>query len=118
MARQKLQIGRLSFFGSTKGKQNRIWQWFFGSITDFRPRRLAKGAWLDELLGVLWAYRTTIRTPTGETPFKMTFGTEAVVLVEIGVSSIRKAWYDEQSNEEGLKLALDCLPEWPYIRKG
>lgn len=27
--------------GSTKGKQNRIWQWFFGSITDSRPRRLA-----------------------------------------------------------------------------
>ena len=23
--------------------------------------------------------------------------------------SIRKAWYDEQSSDEGLKLALDCL---------
>jgi len=31
--------------------------------------------------------------------------------LEIGVSSIRKAWYDEQSNDEGLKLALDCLHE-------
>ena len=41
----------------------------------------------------------------------MTFGTEAVVPVEIGVSSIRKVWYDKQSNDEGLKLALDCLPE-------
>ena len=47
----------------------------------------------------------------GKTRFKMTFGTEAVVPVEIGVSSIRKAWYDEQSNDEGLKLALDCLPK-------
>ena len=71
----------------------------------------AKGAWPDELPGVLWAYKTTIRTPIGETPFKMTFGIEAVVPMEIGVSSIRKAWYDEQSNDEGLKLALDCLPE-------
>ena len=52
-----------------------------------------------------------VRTQTGETPFKMTFGIEAVVPMEIGVSSIRKAWYDEQSNDEGLKLALDCLPE-------
>ena len=25
-----------------------------------------KGVWLDELLGVLWAYRMTVRTPTGE----------------------------------------------------
>ena len=29
----------------------------------------AKGIWPDELLSVLWAYRTTTRTPTGETPF-------------------------------------------------
>ena len=60
---------------------------------------------------MLWAYRTTVRTPTGETPFKMAFGTEVVIPVEIGVSSIRRAWYNEQSNDEGLKLALDCLPE-------
>ena len=59
----------------------------------------------------MWAYRTTIKTLTGKTPFKMTFGTKAVVPVEIEVSSIRKVWYDEQSNDEGLKLALDCLPE-------
>ena len=70
----------------------------------------AKGAWPDELPGVLWAYRMTVRTLTGETPFKMAFGTEAVVLVEIGMSSIRRAWYDDKSNDEGLKLALDCLP--------
>ena len=31
-----------------------------------------KGIWLDELLSVLWAYRTTVRTPTGETPFRLT----------------------------------------------
>ena len=29
----------------------------------------AKGIWPDELPSVLWAYRTTTRTPTGETPF-------------------------------------------------
>ena len=41
----------------------------------------------------------------------MAFNTEAVVPVEVGVLSIKKEWYDEQSNEEGIKLALDCLPE-------
>ena len=41
----------------------------------------------------------------------MAFGTEVVIPVEIGVLSIRRAWYNEQSNDEGLKLALDCLPE-------
>ena len=29
----------------------------------------ANGIWPDELPSILWAYRTTIRTPTGETPF-------------------------------------------------
>ena len=28
----------------------------------------AKGAWPEELPNVLWAYKTTTRTPTGETP--------------------------------------------------
>ena len=60
---------------------------------------------------MLWAYKTMVRTPTGETPFKMAFGTEAVVPMEVGVSSLRRASYDEQSNDDGRKLALDCLLE-------
>ena len=39
---------------------------------------MAKGAWLEELQNVLWAYRMTTRIPTRETPFKLTFGTEVV----------------------------------------
>ena len=53
----------------------------------------------------------TVRTLTGETPFKMVFGTNVVVPVEVGVSSLRRACNDKQSNDEGLKLTLDCLPE-------
>ena len=34
----------------------------------------AKGTWPDMLPGVLWAYRTTVRTPTRETPFKLAYG--------------------------------------------
>ena len=53
----------------------------------------------------------TVRTLTGETPFKMVFGTDVVVPVEVGVSSLRRTCYDKQSNDEGLKLALNCLPK-------
>ena len=42
----------------------------------------AKGKWVDELSHVLWSYRTTPRTSTGETPFSMTYGAEAVISVE------------------------------------
>ncbi|XP_075636710.1 uncharacterized protein LOC142608944 [Castanea sativa] len=41
----------------------------------------------------------------------MAFGTEAVIPVEVGVSSLKRTCYDEHSNDEGLKLALDYLLE-------
>ena len=90
--------------------QIKVTNWTLLKFIKTRLERV-KWAWPDELLGALWAYRTTMRTPTGETPFKMTFGTEAIVPVDVGMSSIRRAWYDEKSNDESLKLAVDCLPE-------
>ncbi|KAL5571653.1 hypothetical protein UlMin_021250 [Ulmus minor] len=69
----------------------------------------AKGAWVDKLPRVLWAYRTTCRTSTNETPFSMTYGTEAVVPTEIGEPSFRVEQLDPESNVEGLSLNLDLL---------
>ena len=71
----------------------------------------AKGAWPEELPNVLWAYRTTAQTPTGETPFNLTYGTEAVIPVEVGLTSIKKEFFDEQGKDDQLKLNLDCLDE-------
>ncbi|XP_072054271.1 uncharacterized protein [Arachis hypogaea] len=50
----------------------------------------AKGLWADELGSVLWSYRTTPQTSTGETPFRLTYGVEAVIPVEIGDPSPRR----------------------------
>ena len=47
----------------------------------------AKGIWPDELPSVLWAYRTTARTPTGETPFRLAYGSEVVIPTEVGLTS-------------------------------
>ena len=60
----------------------------------------AKRAWLDELPSALWAYRTTTRSPTGETPFNLTYGTEVVILVEIGLTNISKEFFNEHSNDD------------------
>ena len=49
----------------------------------------AKGLWVDELGSVLWAYRTTPRIPTGESPFSLAYGTEAMIPLEIGLPSSR-----------------------------
>ena len=56
-------------------------------------------------------YRTTARTPTGETPFRLTYRTEAVIPVEVGVTSTRRAVFSEEGNDDKLRLNLDCLDE-------
>uniref|UniRef100_A0A2N9FUY8 Uncharacterized protein n=1 Tax=Fagus sylvatica TaxID=28930 RepID=A0A2N9FUY8_FAGSY len=71
----------------------------------------AKGLWPEELPNILWAYRTTARTPTGETPFRLTYGTEAVIPVEIGLTTWRTNNYDEESNDAQLRSNLDLVDE-------
>ena len=60
--------------------------------------------WLALFLGLL-------HTSTGEMPFKLAFGTEVVIFVKIGLSSLRQDHYDKNLNNEELKLSLDCLAE-------
>ena len=71
----------------------------------------AKGVWPDELPGVLWAYRTTVRTPTGETPFKLAYGSEAVIPAEVLMANHRVIKYQDEENEEQLRLNLDLIDE-------
>ena len=71
----------------------------------------AKGAWPEELPNVLWAYRTTTRTPIGETPFRLTYGIEAIIPVEVGITSIRQEMFHEENNDDQLRINLDCLDE-------
>jgi ribonuclease HI len=70
-----------------------------------------KGNWANDLPKVLWAYRTTKRTPTEESPYALTFGTEAVIPAELGSGSLRVKSYQREANSEGLKLHLDLLQE-------
>ena len=71
----------------------------------------AKGAWPKELPSILWAYRTIARTPIEETPFNLTYGTEAVIPIKIGLTSPRIEFFVEHNNNDQLKLNLDCLDE-------
>ena len=55
-----------------------------------------KGRWMNKLPKVLWAYRTTARTTTRETPFSLAYGYKVMVLVEIGAGSLRRDNYDPE----------------------
>jgi hypothetical protein len=68
-----------------------------------------KQAWVEYVLEVLWSYRTTRRTPTGETPFSLTYGAEAVIPVEVRSPSFRVAYYNPGLNDEKAKVYLDLL---------
>ena len=69
----------------------------------------AKSAWLEKLPNVLWAYKITTRVPSGETPFKLTFGTEAVIPVKVGLTNIWVKAYKEQTNHQELNNNLDLI---------
>ena len=60
---------------------------------------------------MLWSYRTSFRATTGETPFSLAYGVEAVIPVEIGLPTFRINNFDEENNDVLLALATDLLKE-------
>jgi len=65
--------------------------------------------WDDKLGECLWAYRTTIRTPTKATPFSLVYGCEAMLPLEIQIPSLRVALTAEMTKEEKHRLRLHEL---------
>ena len=56
-------------------------------------------------------YRTTPRRSTGETPFSMTYGAEAVIPLEINFPTQRTIAFSPIVNNELLKKSLDLIEE-------
>nr|GEW52903.1 reverse transcriptase domain-containing protein [Tanacetum cinerariifolium] len=75
--------------------------------------RLGEGNknWVEELPHVLWAHRTMIKSSHGDTPFSLTYKTEAVIPTEIGMPTHRTVEVDVVYNDEELQLNLNLLEE-------
>ncbi|CAL8992761.1 unnamed protein product [Prunus brigantina] len=101
-----------AFFSKYKIKQHLSTSWYTQGngqaeasnkvILDCLKKRLegAEGKWVDELPGVLWAYRTTKQRSTGETPFSLPYGMEAIIPPHITVPSISlelKSYYNKRA---------------------
>ena len=71
----------------------------------------AKGKWVEELPHVLWTYRTTPRRSTGETPFSLTYGAEAVIPLKTGFPTTRTSLFNPKDNDEQLTRNLDLIEE-------
>ncbi|XP_024004829.1 uncharacterized protein LOC112081985 [Eutrema salsugineum] len=85
------------------------------TIIDGLKKRLdiAKGTWADELDGVLWSHRTTPRRSTGQSPFFLAYGAEAMCPAELNVPSIRRTMLTQQpeANDNMMIDALDLVEE-------
>ena len=66
---------------------------------------------MEELPHVLWTYRTMPRRSTGETPFSMTYGAEAVIPLETGFPTSRTSSFNPRDNDEQLTKSLDLIEE-------
>ncbi|KAL2251337.1 UNVERIFIED_CONTAM: Gag-Pol polyprotein [Sesamum indicum] len=80
-------------------------------LQHLKSRISSKKDWVEEMPGVLWAYRTTPRSTTGETPFSLVYGSEAVIPVEIGEESPRITGFDPTINREQITFDLDIVEE-------
>ncbi|XP_059306512.1 uncharacterized protein LOC132057954 [Lycium ferocissimum] len=79
----------------------------------------AKGPWSSKQPEVLWAYRATAKSITGETLFSLVYGAEELIMVEVGAYCLRYNWAQEQSNDEGMLVQLNLLEEhrdFAYVR--
>ena len=66
-----------------------------------------KEKWVEELSHVLWTYWTTPRRSTGETPFSMTYGVEAMIPLETRFPILRTSFFTPSSNDGLLEKSLD-----------
>lgn len=66
---------------------------------------------MEDLLGVLWTYRTTPRRPIGNTLFALAYGIDAVVPTEIGMPTARIAFQGQRNEDMELTKHLDWADE-------
>ncbi|GJW62960.1 reverse transcriptase domain-containing protein [Tanacetum coccineum] len=109
---EKLNIIRR--FASVKDPQsNGLVERANRSLGEGIKARLGEGNknWIEEIPHVLWAHRIMIKSSNGDTPFSLTYGTEAVIPAEIGMPSYRTALMDIVRNDEEIRLNLDLVEE-------
>jgi transposase InsO family protein len=62
--------------------------------------------WLDNLQSVLWSIRTSATKPTGETPFFLVYGAEAVLPTHVKFRSPRVLTFNELRQEDPINNRL------------
>ena len=59
----------------------------------------AKSLWAEDLYNILWASHTTSKNLMGETPFRLAFRMEAVIPLDIELSTLWTEYFELENNE-------------------
>jgi hypothetical protein len=69
------------------------------------------GKWIHELPHVIWGLRTQRSKATGQTPFFLVYGSEAILPADIIWKSPRVEMYNKGEADEARQLELDSVEE-------
>ncbi|XP_057719175.1 uncharacterized protein LOC130933561 [Arachis stenosperma] len=68
----------------------------------------AKGLWAELIPEILWGYNTSVHSTTKETPFRLVYGSDAMIPVEISQNSLRT---QHEAHDDARRTELDLVEE-------
>jgi hypothetical protein len=69
------------------------------------------GKWINELPNALWGLRTIPSKPTGQSPYFLVYGSEAILPADVMWDSPTVEQYDEGISEDSKRVDIDGLEE-------
>jgi hypothetical protein len=69
------------------------------------------GKWIKELPNALWVLRTQPSKPTGQSPYFVVYGSEAILPADVIWNSPVVEHYDEGVSEDSRRVDIDSLEE-------
>jgi hypothetical protein len=69
------------------------------------------GKWIKELPNALWGLRTQPPKPTGQSPYFLVYGSEAILPADVMWDSQAVEQYDEGISEDRRRVDIDGLEE-------
>jgi hypothetical protein len=69
------------------------------------------GKWIKELPNALWGLRTQPTKPTGQPPYFLVYGFEAILRADVMWESPAVEQYDEATFEDSKRVDIDGLEE-------
>ena len=65
--------------------------------------------WHHQINPALWAYKTSIHTPTGATPFSLVYGSEAILSLEVEILLLRVSLHGLITDEDHMTMRVHEL---------